>query len=77
MKPSNLLRLVDASTDKVTISFDVPTGPGSRTCLGTVTFNRLTADLVVKWSLDGRQDLTVLDRIQLLFWSLKLVKSLL
>lgn len=73
---SNLLRLVTAGRDSVRIELVRTDGPSSSTVLASWTFDRVTADIHLLWTVDGRKSLTVAERIKFAFYALKMTSRI-
>lgn len=73
---NNLIRIVDADEKSIHVYFDRRESSSRCTRLGHSSFDRLTASFSVEWSVDGRKSLSFRERISLIFWILKLVRSL-
>lgn len=73
---SNFLTLVTASRDSVRIELVRPDSETSTTVLGVWTFQRLTADIALLWTVDGRNVLTISQRLMFAFRALRMTKKI-
>lgn len=73
----NASTLVSATRDSVRIELVRLDDPEHTTVLGVFTFQRVTADVAMLWTVDGRKALSVPDRLAFTFRCLRLTRKIL
>lgn len=75
-KMSSYLTLVTADRSQVRVSLERRDTDTASTVLASWTFDRLTADIHLLWTVQGREALSVAERLAFAFRALKLTKKI-
>lgn len=70
------ITLVTATKDSIRIELVRQDAPGKDTVLGVFTFQRLTADIALLWTVHGREALSVAQRLQFAFRALRMTAKI-